>query len=108
MIAGLLSNAAVAAGDMPDLQRALDAVHAAVHALQAHHHHDDGSIQFDSSPESLHHMDADHFAGIAGVLPATPRVSTLALSFGMVPVGADRPRPEPFLEGLRRPPRPIS
>lgn len=104
-VAALLFNAAVVASEMPDLQRAMDAIHAALHAADPHHHGDDGSTRFDTSDESLQHMEVDPVATVAAVLPAQAVVSTAALRFFVAPPRHGLPRPDPFLEGLRRPPR---
>jgi hypothetical protein len=83
----------------------LDAAHAALHWHGiGHHHHDDGSVQLDESPDASRHVLTDHAGGIAGLPAAQPRA--------LEPVASTAPRglpadagPPPFLEGPLKPPQ---
>jgi hypothetical protein len=82
-----------------------DLAHAALHWQQeAHHHHDDGSFQLDDSPASAFHLLSDHLTATAALLPDVahhvPRGGSVS------PGGLQGARtPDPFLDGLLRPPR---
>jgi hypothetical protein len=82
-----------------------DPEHAALHWQQEeHHHHDDGSLQLDDSHASTLHLLSDHVAAHTALLPA--------VSHHFPPGTFPRPGrwhdarvPDPFLDGLLRPPR---
>jgi hypothetical protein len=82
-----------------------DSAHAALHIAEAgHHHHDDGSFHFDDSIESAQHLMADQVSGATALLATE--------STGLAHAGSESPealrahtRPQPFLDGLLRPPR---
>lgn len=82
-----------------------DIEHAALHWHdEGHHHQDDGSILLDSSRASTVHLLTDHLAVTTALLPAMPHhfppsanLRPLSLHDGQVP--------DPFLDGLLRPPR---
>jgi hypothetical protein len=83
-----------------------DLEHAALHwQEEGHHHHDDGSFHLDDSQASKFHVMADHLTTATALLPA--------VSHHVPPVSSARPGglhdtrvPDPFLDGLLRPPRP--
>ncbi|MFH1814247.1 MAG: hypothetical protein ABIF28_08795 [Pseudomonadota bacterium] len=82
--------------------------HAFLHLTeQAHHHHEDG-IHFDDSSESVQHMQADGLIGTAGPLPSPCNFLATTPPLDPLPAVAASRVPEPFLEGLKRPPRPFS
>jgi hypothetical protein len=109
-IACLLGQGTVLAARMADLERWKEDLHAAQHASEApHHHHDDGSVEFGDSGDSSHHTHAPDSLGnapvaflVAAIAVESPAVSVRHLN------GDDRARAPPFLDGLRRPPRPVS
>jgi hypothetical protein len=82
-----------------------DLEHAALHwQEEGHHHHDDGSFHLDDSQASKFHVLADHLTIGTALLPA--------ISHNLPPVSSSRPGglddtrvPDPFLDGLLRPPR---
>jgi hypothetical protein len=82
-----------------------DSAHAALHlAEEGHHHHDDGSFHLDESIESVQHLMADHASAATALLAMD--------STGVPHAGSESPevlrahtRPQPFLDGLLRPPR---
>lgn len=85
-----------------------DMAHALLHWHDiSHHHHDDGDYHVDDSAESLAHVVADHLT-VSAALPADAAA-------GIVPrAGCERTPlaaryvPDPFLDGLLRPPRPTA
>ena len=103
LIIGLLAQGVVSAHARPDIE---DAIHSMSHGSMSHHHEDDGSTHFDSSDESLQHMQADHCGGCAAALPSSPYLGASALHFVLREHGRYDPPPDPFLEGPHRPPRP--
>lgn len=82
-----------------------DLTHTAMHWDQeAHHHHgDSGEYHLDDSDESTQHLMADQ-AHAAAVLPVAGSYYFRpgAISSASLP---EYPGPNPFLEGLLRPPR---
>ena len=83
----------------------LDAAHAVLHWQGiGHHHHDDGSVQLDESPDASRHLLTDHAGGFTGLPAAQPGApAPVASSMPCVrPAGAG---PPPFLEGPLKPPR---
>lgn len=83
---------------MADLQ------HAALHWQErAHHHHDDGSFHLDDSQASTCHMLSDHLTMTPALLPASAH--RFPPSASSPPGGLGNARaPDPFLDGLLRPP----
>ncbi|AKJ29447.1 hypothetical protein [Caldimonas brevitalea] len=80
--------------------------HAVAHWIdEAHHHHDDGSLHQDDSQESRQHVQLDTQLNNAPVLPAVATWIATPLADESPPLLAALVPPEPFLEGLRRPPR---
>ena len=83
----------------------LDAAHAVLHWQGiGHHHHDDGSVQIDESPDASRHLLTDHaggFTGLPAAQPDTPAPVASSMPCGR-PAGAG---PPPFLEGPLKPPR---
>lgn len=106
LFAMLWQTVAVARGGltMSDLS---DLEHAALHWQEkAHHHHEDGSYHLDDSTESALHVLSDHLSPAAALtvaaLPNLPHLGSTA------PGGLHEPVvPNPPLEGLLRPPRPL-
>lgn len=90
-------------------ERSGDAAHSMLHADGvAHHHHDDGSVHKDTSRKSKQHVQNDGCAGLAGIMPSV--ISAIApLHLARAPADAvRRGHDSPFLEGLKRPPRPTA
>src|SRR3989344_5094258 len=87
---------------------AFEAVHAEMHMDGVSHHHDEhGVAHKDDSQESIQHMLADAGPGTAALLNF-PQLS-LPLDRPPAPAAtAESVSPSPHLDGLRRPPRPIS
>lgn len=83
-----------------------DLTHTVMHWDQeAHHHHDSGEYHPEDSDESAQHLMADYsnaaaVLSVAGSYYFRPGV----MSSAALP---EHPGPNPFLEGLLRPPRPI-
>lgn len=82
-----------------------DLEHAALHWQQeGHHHHEDGSFHLDDSQASTLHLLSDHLTVSTALLPAMSH--QVAPSASGRPGGLhDGPVPDPFLDGLLRPPR---
>jgi hypothetical protein len=82
-----------------------DLAHAALHWQgEAHHHHDDGTFHLDDSQASTFHVLSDHVTATTALLPA--------VAHHFPPNTSSRPGvlrdirvPDPFLDGLLRPPR---
>lgn len=82
-----------------------DLEHAAMHWQdEPHHHHDDGSYHRDDSQASKFHVFSDQLTVATALLPAS--------SQNLLPIASARPCchrsvsvPDPFLDGLLRPPR---
>lgn len=82
-----------------------DLEHAAMHwHEEPHHHHDDGSYHRDDSLASKFHVFSDQLTVATALLPAS--------SQNFLPIASARPCchhsasvPDPFLDGLLRPPR---
>ncbi len=82
-----------------------DGEHAAMHLLEAGHHHaDDGSYHLDDAFDSVQHVLTDHLAAPLALMAAAPHDVPM---MGSAPPGGlhGAPVPDPFLEGLLRPPR---
>ena len=81
--------------------------HAFLHLTeQAHHHHDDG-VHLDESSESTQHMQAEGLIGTAGLLPTDYHFLATTPPLDPLPAFAGSLSPTPFLEGLKRPPKPL-
>jgi hypothetical protein len=82
-----------------------DLEHAALHwQEEGHHHHDDGSLHLDDSQASTFHVLSDHLTVTTALLPASSHhfpASASARPGGL----RDASMPDPFLDGLLRPPR---
>jgi hypothetical protein len=82
-----------------------DLEHAAMHWQdEPHHHHDDGSYHRDDSQASKFHVFSDHLSVAIALFSASSQNS--------LPTASARPCchrsasvPDPFLDGLLRPPR---
>ena len=82
-----------------------DLEHTAMHWQdEPHHHHDDGSYHRDDSQASELHVFSDHLTLAVVLLPVS--------SQNPLPIASARPcchhsgsAPDPFLDGLLRPPR---
>jgi len=82
-----------------------DLEHAALHLQEeGHHHHDDGTFHLDDSQDSTLHVLSDHLTATTALLPT---VSHQFPSSDSAPPGGlhDARVPDPFLDGLLRPPR---
>jgi hypothetical protein len=82
-----------------------DLEHAALHWLEAgHHHHDDGAYHVDDSKDSAQHVLSDHVTATTALLATTSHDFP---HLGSVAPGSlhERPVPDPTLDGLLRPPR---
>jgi hypothetical protein len=82
-----------------------DLEHAVLHWQQeGHHHHDDGSFHLDDSPASTFHVLADQLTVTTALLPTVAHHFPPCVS--EPPGGMHGARvPDPFLDGLLRPPR---
>ncbi|MFN5156002.1 MAG: hypothetical protein ACK5Y7_02910 [Betaproteobacteria bacterium] len=82
-----------------------DLEHAALHWQQeGHHHHEDGSFHLDDSQASQFHLLSDHLTPATALLPAVSH--HFPPSASAQPGGLHGTRvPDPFLDGLLRPPR---
>lgn len=82
-----------------------DIEHAALHwQAQGHHHHHDGSFHLDDSQASTLHLLSDHLTVTTALLPAVS--PHFPASTSAPPGGLHEARvPDPFLDGLLRPPR---
>lgn len=82
-----------------------DLEHAALHwQEEGHHHHDDGSFHLDDSQASTFHILSDHLTVTTVLLAASSH--HFPSSASARPCGLhDAPVPDPFLDGLLRPPR---
>jgi hypothetical protein len=82
-----------------------DLEHAALHWQQEGHHHDaDGSFHLDDSPASTIHVLSDQVTATTALLPTVSHhfpPNACALPGAL----QDPHVPEPFLDGLLRPPR---
>lgn len=82
-----------------------DIEHAALHWLnEGHHHHDDGSLTLDDSQASTAHVLADQLTVTTALVPT---VHHHFLPGASAPPGGllGTLAPDPFLDGLLRPPR---
>ena len=86
-------------------QQGADESHAMLHWKgEAHHHLDDGSLQHDESEDSTQHLLVDHV--LAAPWLVSTRLAALPLVIGECPLSLAGPSiPDPYLPGLRRPPR---
>lgn len=82
-----------------------DLEHAVLHwQEEGHHHHDDGSFHQDDSQASTLHLLSDHLSAPTALLPAV--APHFPPSASARPGGLHDARvPDPFLDGLLRPPR---
>lgn len=82
-----------------------DLAHAALHwQEEGHHHHEDGSLQLDDSQASALHMLSDQVTATTALLPSVSHQFVPGTSAR--PIGISDARvPDPFLDGLLRPPR---
>jgi len=82
-----------------------DLEHAALHLQEeGHHHHDDGTFHLDDSQASAFHVLSDHLTVTTALLPAV--LHHFPPSTSSRPGGLHDARvPDPFLDGLLRPPR---
>lgn len=105
LLASLCWQSLAVAGQSLVFAQADQLAHALLHWQDsAHHHHDDGSVHDEDSPEGAIHVAAD------GALQAQALVSTAAaLSLGSLSAAPAeieaRGTPPPLMEGPRRPPR---
>jgi hypothetical protein len=105
LLASLCWHALSVAGQSVLLAPTGEREHAILHWQDsAHHHHDDGTIGDEDSPEGLTHLAAD------GAAQAQALVSTLVaalppLTSAAPPELEARESPPPLIEGPRRPPR---
>ena len=106
LIASICFQGVALAKQVLALDRGGDAAHSVLHAGGvAHHHHEDGSIQKDSSTKSKQHVQSDGCASVAG-LPPSDTGAVVALNPSPPPADLARDgHRAPFLEGLKRPPR---
>lgn len=83
-----------------------DAVaHALLHWKSEMHHHDDqDKVHKDSSAESQRHLVADNCQNAPFIL-AEPAKHTPTANDGEVPVAIEICHTDPFLQGIKRPPR---
>jgi hypothetical protein len=83
-----------------------DLEHAALHWLdENHHHHEDGSYHLDSSPESVQHALSDHGSGSMALVAMSRTDEAPSFGASLVHAVLGTPAPNPFLDGLLRPPR---
>jgi hypothetical protein len=83
-----------------------DLEHAALHWQdESHHHHEDGTYHLDSSQESMQHMLSDHGGANAALLPLSPKHEISLIGASKARGIHAEPAPNPFLDGLLRPPR---
>lgn len=82
-----------------------DLGHAVLHwQVEGHHHDDDGSYHLDDSQASTLHVLSDHLTTTTALLPTVSH--QLAPGASARPGGRHHARvPDPFLDGLLRPPR---
>jgi hypothetical protein len=82
-----------------------DLEHAALHwQEEGHHHHDDGTFHLDDSQASTFHVLSDHLTVTTALLPAVSHHFPPSTSSRPGGLHDDRV-PDPFLDGLLRPPR---
>lgn len=76
---------------------------------EGHHHHDhahDAAFHADDSDESRQHVVyTDAHMSAAFILAATPTIAVEVPPAAVPPERVSPPPPDPFLQGLRRPPR---
>ena len=83
-------------------------VHLALHWQgEGHHHHEDGSIHTDDSPEAVQHAMADCSMHHPGLIVALP-LASVDLPSQRVAAPLLRQPPSPYLDGLQRPPQSLS
>lgn len=103
LISLLCQSMAVARVDSANSSPA-DLEHSSLHwQATGHHHHHDGSFHQDQSDESLQHVSGDHVGGHVELLGS--------ISHALPPAGSVLPSewhdaavPDPFSDGLLRPP----
>lgn len=89
-----------------DAGAASDVSHKLLHLSgQPHHHHEDG-VHLDDSPESIQHLHADCVSSTTFIPPGAASALLFDSPHDPLPAFSGGPLPHPFLEGLRRPPRP--
>lgn len=82
-----------------------DLEHAALHwQEEGHHHHDDGTFHLDDSQASTLHVLSDHLTATTALLSAVSHHFPPSASARPGGLHDDRV-PDPFLDGLLRPPR---
>lgn len=82
-----------------------DLEHAALHWQQeGHHHHEDGSVHLDDSQASTLHILGDQLTVTAALLPSSEQHFPPSAA-GQPGIPGDARVPDPFLDGLLRPPR---
>lgn len=82
-----------------------DLEHAAMHwEDEPHHHHDDGSYHRDDSQASKFHVFSDQQTVATALLPASSQ-NFLPIVFVRPCCHRSASAPDPFLDGLLRPPR---
>jgi len=107
LISLLCQSMAVARADSASTSPS-DLEHSSLHwQATGHHHHHDGSFHQDQSDESLQHVSSDHIGGHLELLGS--------ISHALPPAGSvlraewhDAAAPDPFPDGLLRPPSPRS
>ena len=108
LISLLCQSMAVARVDATNNSSPSDPEHASLHwQATGHHHHHDGSFHQDQSDESLQHVSGDH---VGGHLEVPSSISHAFPPAGSVLPSAwhDAAVPDPFPDGLLRPPSPRS
>ena len=105
----LVGQGVAMAAQQADIDHAVEGMHATLHAAQsAHHHHDDGTTHHHDEGQGSEHSHPDSVSCAALALPAAS-LAVAAIDPSATSVRFDEhPRPPPYLEGLRRPPRPAS
>lgn len=108
LVLALVWQAVALPGAAATANSAADPAHAALHwQSEGHHHHDDGSSHVDDSVESDRHLMADHAYGAFALLPAI-QIAVFHRGSSLVTVASESSAPQPFLDGLLRPPRPVA
>lgn len=106
VLSSILWPAVATAGQGMLLEHAEGLAHTVLHwEKQGHHHHDDGSLHEDSSPESMQHILADAQLNATGVLPALRDPAVPGFGSCTRAPGPDSALPPPFLEASEHPPR---
>jgi hypothetical protein len=106
VLSSILWQTVATAGQGMLLEHAEGLAHAVLHwEKQGHHHHDDGSVDQDNSPESVQHILADAQLNTTGVLPALRGTALPGFGSCTRAPGPDSALPPPFLEATEQPPR---